>query len=145
MYWYILLLRVVLVGRGKECINFVLFLFPFARSHFDWPITIFLGKHFDTTQNRSVEGPPFGAPLYVTEVQLWGNNYGINCGAIGNILRNTLGTWWTWWEHFFWMSHPHPPSVQRKRAWPPLMHVEPFHQFHENSIHKIVVTIFSLG
>jgi len=46
-------------------------------------------------------------------------------------------------EQFFRTSHPHPSSVhpssvQRKRACPPSVHVEPFHRFHENYIHKIV-------
>jgi hypothetical protein len=57
------------------------------------------------------------------------------CGR--NILR-------TWREQLFWTSHPWPPpSVQRKRAWPPSVHVEPFHRLHENSIHKIVCYNFS--
>jgi len=56
------------------------------------------------------------------------------CGR--NILR-------TWREQLFWTSHPWPPSVQRKRAWPPSVHVEPFHRLHENSIHKIVCYKFS--
>jgi hypothetical protein len=29
----------------------------------------------------------------VMKVQCWAKNYEIKCDAIGNILRNTLGTW----------------------------------------------------
>jgi hypothetical protein len=140
--------------EGVHQFYFILFLFPFARSHFDWPITIVLGKHLTLPQNRSVERGLLLAHLYM----LWKFNFGqqlwhkLRCywehleehiGNLVNMLGMSLQTCGrkilrTRREQLFGTSHPRPPSVQMKRAWPPSVHIEPFHRLHENFIHKIV-------
>ncbi len=155
-YWYIVIVSCISGEReGVHQFYFILFLFPFARSHFVLgPITIVLGKHLTLPQNRSVERGLLLAHLYM----LWKFNFGqqlwhkLRCywehleehiGNLVNMLGMSLQTCGrnilrTWREQLFWTSHPYLPSVQMQRAWPPLVHVEPFHRLHENSIHKIV-------
>lgn len=36
---------------------------------------------------------PFAPPISVRRGELWAKHMGYKCGAIGNILRNTLKTW----------------------------------------------------
>jgi hypothetical protein len=71
------------------------------------------------------------------KVTTLGKKYGINCGALGNIFGNTLGTWLE--QKIQKITFPLPFSHQRKKRWPPLdVHVEWSHWLHENYIPKPV-------
>ncbi len=74
-------------------------------------------------------------------------------GTIGNILGNTL---WTWWEHFqnlirttlgtHWEPKNAPPPLSPpKPKWRKLSPLEPSHWLHEISISKMVCHHFQPG
>jgi hypothetical protein len=55
----------------------------------------FLDPGHKIKTNMFPYSPPF---QFIYRVELWAKPNGINQGAIGNVFRNNLGTWGTFWE-----------------------------------------------
>jgi len=71
-----------------------------ASSHFDWPIAKKFLKHCALPKQKYRDVFPLSQSFNGYESSTLGKIYVIKCDAIGNNLRNRLGTW----EH---VENPH--------------------------------------
>jgi hypothetical protein len=82
------------------------------------------------------------------EVELWPNNMRLKMKCYWDVLRNTYGTWETFWEHDGNMLGTHCEQKKNKKSPPPLGEkkpekektkcLEPFPWLHEIFILKMI-------
>jgi hypothetical protein len=132
--WYFLLHNVVswALFRGKKKKSFVPFttlLFssprckklPLKQLSYTQSFYLFLQGAIQLAHHKIIlkiippkKVPPFGLPSIGYEDSSLGKNYGMKCSTIGNILRNTYGTWETCWDHHWELVEEHIGNMVRR-------------------------------